>query len=154
MTTEDLMKLADTYARCNANYHVENLYGTSGSYTEDCARQQQQARQALLDALEALGREVAELKAYNQTRTDELAASVAQCAALRAELAAIRAVPVSDVNAGLVEALSNALYSLQVPNVSCQAGVVKQCMCRKCVVEHCDAALSTARTQQAPKGGE
>lgn len=57
MHTEDLIALADTYARCNANYHVENLYGTSGSYTEDCARQQQQARQALLDALEALGRE-------------------------------------------------------------------------------------------------
>ena len=42
------------------------------------------------DQLAAQAAEIAELRAYNQTRTDELAASVRQCAELRAEIAELR----------------------------------------------------------------
>jgi len=77
MTTEDLMKLADAYARLNAQ--------TTAPGAGD-------ARQSLLDALEALGREVAELKlragnGYSR-KIEELIAERDQA---RAELAAIRA---------------------------------------------------------------
>lgn len=69
---------------------------------------------------------------------------------LKAELAAIRAVPVADVNSGLVEALEQIV---QVHDMYCEH--------HKGVSEHsrelagiAAAALSTARTQQAQKGGE
>lgn len=45
----------------------------------------------------------------------------------------------------LVEALSDSLYSLQVPNVSCQKGVMKKCKCRKCVIGRGDAARAAGR---------
>ena len=52
------------------------------------------------------------------------------------------------VNAMLVEALKDALHSLQVPRVSCQHGVVSKCKCRKCVVVRGDAALTAAQQAQ------
>lgn len=71
MTTEDLMKLADKFA-----------FFMPGS------EEGEKARQALLDALEAPGREVAELKETYDRHTNALSHD---CEALRAELAAIRA---------------------------------------------------------------
>lgn len=76
MTTEDLMKLADAYARLNAQ--------TTAPGAGD-------ARQALLDALEALGREVARLSEVNADQYGALDLASRECTTLRAELAAIRA---------------------------------------------------------------
>lgn len=82
MTTEDLMNLADAYA--------ETMYLRQDRY---------EARQALLDALEALGREVAELKVRVQQADAQhvnfvLGVHSEVCTerdTLRAELEAIRA---------------------------------------------------------------
>ena len=81
MTTEDLMKLADAYAEAR-HLNGAAVYNDKTAYD----------RQALLDALEALGREVAELKlragnGYSR-KIEELTAERDQA---RAELAAIRA---------------------------------------------------------------
>jgi hypothetical protein len=45
----------------------------------------------------------------------------------------------------LVAALKDAQRALQVPNVSCQRGVIAICHCRKCVIDYAEAALTAAR---------
>ena len=74
MTTQDLMKLADKFA-----------FFMPGS------EEGEKARQALLDALEALGREVARLREVNAEQYGALDLAARECTTLRAELAAIRA---------------------------------------------------------------
>lgn len=74
MTTQDLMKLADAYA--------ETMYLRQDRY---------EARQLLLDALEELGREVAELKAGVALAVEQAETLIKQRDQARAELAAIRA---------------------------------------------------------------
>ena len=90
MTTEDLMKLAESALNAQTGYCLQ-----TNLYTLEVAKK---ARQALLDALEALGREVAEkqrvLDGCNATlAAAKLALDLAndQRDQARAELAAIRA---------------------------------------------------------------
>lgn len=52
------------------------------------------------------------------------------------------------------KALKDALYSLQVPLVSCQAGAVKECVCRKCVIERGDLALAAGKQALEQTQGE
>lgn len=52
--TDALMALADVYSGARAAWHVENLYGTSKRYTEQLYKEMEEARAALLAALQAL----------------------------------------------------------------------------------------------------
>jgi hypothetical protein len=49
----ELMELADQYAKAAATAYVEDLYGTSQSYTAECQRKENAARSALHAALAA-----------------------------------------------------------------------------------------------------
>ncbi len=48
---DKLIRLADEYAQAFAKFHLENLYGTSKSYTANCKEEADEARQALIAAL-------------------------------------------------------------------------------------------------------
>lgn len=61
-TTQELIELADEYARCNANHHVEDMYGTSKGYTAECKSFSDEARARLLQAIESLSAEVGRLR--------------------------------------------------------------------------------------------
>jgi hypothetical protein len=129
----------------------------------------------LLDALEAQAREIERLQVEaEQLRKGHFDASET-ASVLRAELAAIRAVPVADVNAGLVEDaaryrwLRDNFTRLIVSTTPVCLGenddgtlilrtyvqhVYVNENFRFSVSESVDQAVDTARTQQAQKGGE
>lgn len=48
---EELMSLADEYAEAQAKFRMEDLYGTSKTYTANCKEEAMEARQALAAAL-------------------------------------------------------------------------------------------------------
>lgn len=52
--TDALMALADAYAANRADWYLEKLYGTSKRYTELLYKETEEARDALLAALQAL----------------------------------------------------------------------------------------------------
>lgn len=83
MTTEDLMKLAESALNAQTGYCLQ-----TNLYTLNVAKK---ARQELLDALEALGREVARVTESLRYEVDCVAAIGGERDTLSAELAAIRA---------------------------------------------------------------
>lgn len=87
MTIEnsELIALADSYARCNANHHVESLYGSGGSYATDCEQQRYLARAKLLDAIEAQAQRIAELEEWQQLARTDFANADSKISALQAD---------------------------------------------------------------------
>lgn len=49
--TQEILKLAEDYAKNRANYHIESLYGTSESYTATIKKAMLEAHQALKETL-------------------------------------------------------------------------------------------------------
>ena len=49
--TQEVLKLAEDYAKNRANYHIESLYGRSESYTATIKKAMLKAHQALKEAL-------------------------------------------------------------------------------------------------------
>ena len=49
--TQEVLKLAENYAKNRANYHIESLYGTSESYTATIKKAMLEAHQALKETL-------------------------------------------------------------------------------------------------------
>ena len=49
--TQEVLKLAENYAKNRANYHIESLYGTNESYTATIKKAMLEAHQALKEAL-------------------------------------------------------------------------------------------------------
>ena len=49
--TQEVLKLAEDYAKNRANYHIESLYGTNESYTATIKKAMLEAHQALKEAL-------------------------------------------------------------------------------------------------------
>lgn len=47
----ELIRLADEYAEELAKFQMEDIYGTSKTYTENCKEEADEARQALITAL-------------------------------------------------------------------------------------------------------
>ena len=68
MTTDDIMALANKYAASNGKALLEKLYGTSQSYTEQCAAEAFQDRQALSAAIETLRYELDAVPAIKEER--------------------------------------------------------------------------------------
>ena len=70
-TTDAIMALADAYAADRAAWYLEKLYGTSKSYTERLYKETEEARAALLAALQAIDPPVAPHLQFTAYHTDD-----------------------------------------------------------------------------------